>query len=472
MKHLNKLFAAVLLLAGLSSQAQDSNNPWAITFGANAVDTRVSAASNVTDQFSQYFNAKDNWNILPSVSYLNVSKFIGHNFSFGVTGSVNKISKFVNPRVAPSKDYLVTNPGDLNYYAADAVINYSLQNLLKSKTFEPSAHIGGGYTWLGDQAKGGTANAGLGLNIWFTEMVGLSLRSSYKYSFSDSALRGAADNVPTHMQHFAGLTFKFGGKDTDGDGIYDRDDACPELAGPKEFNGCPDTDGDKIIDKDDACPDVAGLVAFNGCPDTDGDGVADKDDKCPDVAGLKSMMGCPDSDGDGVADASDKCPTVKGPRENAGCPYPDTDGDSVLDKDDKCPTVKGPASNGGCPEAVIDDTVIKKLNDYAKTILFDTAKSTFQAQTMPVLESIAAILKEYPATKFAIEGHTDNAGKAAKNLVLSQDRAAAVVTYLTQNGIAADRLTSAGFGQTMPIADNKTKAGKASNRRVEVKLQK
>ncbi len=472
MKHLNKLFAAVLLLAGLSSQAQDSNNPWAITFGANAVDTRVSAASNVTDQFSQYFNAKDNWNILPSVSYLNVSKYIGSNFSFGVTGSVNKINKFVSPKVAPSKDYLVSNPGDLNYYAADAVINYSLQNLLKSKWFEPSAHIGGGYTWLGDLAKGGTANAGLGLNLWFTEMVGLSLRSTYKYSFSDSTLRGAADNIPTHMQHFAGLTFKFGGKDTDGDGIYDRDDACPDVAGPKEFNGCPDTDGDKIIDKDDACPDVAGLAAFNGCPDTDGDGVADKDDKCPDVAGLKSMMGCPDADGDGVTDASDKCPKEKGPRENAGCPYLDTDGDTVLDKDDKCPTVKGTVALAGCPEPIIDDAVIKKLNDYAKTILFDTAKSTFQAQTIPVLESIAAILKEYPTTKFSIEGHTDNVGKPAKNLTLSQDRAAAVVTYLTSNGIATDRLTSAGFGQTMPIADNKTKVGKASNRRVEVKLVK
>ena len=119
MKHLNKLFAVMLVFVGLCSQAQDSNNPWAITFGTNAVDTRVSAASKVTDQFSQYFNAKDNWNILPSVSYLNVSKFIGHNFSFGVTGSVNKISKFVSPRVGTSKEYMVSNPGDLYYYASD-----------------------------------------------------------------------------------------------------------------------------------------------------------------------------------------------------------------------------------------------------------------------------------------------------------------------------------------------------------------
>ncbi len=476
MKHLNKLLAVVLLFAGLSSQAQDSNNPWAITFGANAVDTRFSAESKFLEQFSEFYNVKDHWNIIPSVSYLNVSKYVGNGFSFGVSGSVNKISKFVSELAdnrgsgGGNHDEVIVNPGDLNYYAADGIIKYSFQNLLKSKTFEPSAHIGGGYTWLGDQARSGTANGGFGLNIWFTEMVGLSLSSTYKHSFSDSAFRGAADNVPNHIQHFAGLTFKFGGKDTDGDGIYDKDDACPEVAGSKEFNGCPDTDGDKIIDKDDSCPEVAGLVAFNGCPDTDGDGVADKDDKCVDVAGLKSMMGCPDTDGDGVTDASDKCPKEKGPRENAGCPFTDKDGDGVLDKDDKCVDVKGTVANNGCPE--VSEDVMKKLNDYAKTILFDTSKSSFQAQTMPVLQSITAILKEYPSSKFSIEGHTDSDGKDAANLTLSQSRAAAVVSYLVTNGISSDRLTSAGFGETMPIDSNKTKSGKANNRRVEVKLAK
>ncbi len=465
MKHLIKLLTVVLLFVGLSSQAQDSNNPWAITFGANAVDTRVSAASKIEDQFSQYFNAGKNWNIIPSVSYLNVSKYVGSGFSFGVTGSVNKISKFVAPKAA---NYAVVNPGDLNYYAADGVIKYSFANLLGWKTIEPSAHVGGGYTWLGDNAKGGTVNGGLGLNIWLSEMVGISLSSSYKHSFDDTANRGMADNLPAHMQHFAGLIFKFGGKDTDGDGIYDKDDACPDVAGTKEFKGCPDTDGDKIIDKEDSCPEVAGLAEFQGCPDTDGDGVADKDDSCPEVAGLKTLNGCPDADGDGVADKDDKCPTVNGPKENAGCPWPDTDGDGVYDKDDKCPDVKGTVANNGCPE--VDDSVMKKLNDYAKTILFDTAKSSFQKQTYPVLQSITAILKEYPSANFSIEGHTDSDGKDASNLTLSKNRAAAVVNYLVENGIAANRLTSTGYGESKPIASNKTKAGKANNRRVEVKL--
>lgn len=465
MKHLNKLFVALVMLAGLSSQAQDSNNPWAISFGVNAVDTRTSAASKLEDQFSQFFNAKENWNILPSVSFVNVSRYVGSNFSFGVTGSVNKINRFVLARTTIPGDYTVVNPGDLNYYAVDAVINYSMMNLIKSKKIDPSIHIGGGYTWIGDNMNAGTLNGGLGLTYWFTEMVGLSWRSTYKQSFED--LRS---DMPSHMQHFAGLTFKFGGKDTDGDGIYDKDDACPEVAGLKQFNGCPDTDGDGIEDSKDGCPTEAGTVEMNGCPDTDGDGIADKDDACPEVAGLKSLVGCPDADGDGIADKDDKCPDVKGPKENAGCPFPDKDGDKVLDKDDKCPDVAGTVANNGCPE--VSDEVVKKLNDYGKTILFDSGKASFQQQTFSVLQAMTAILNEYPSANFSLEGHTDSDGKDAANQILSENRAGAVKDYFLENGIASSRLSSAGFGETKPIADNKTKAGKANNRRVEVKLVK
>ncbi len=468
MKHLNKLFVAVAMIMGLSSQAQDSNNPWAISFGTNAVDTRVSAASKVEDQFSQYFNVSDNWNILPSVSYITVSRHINKGFTFGVTGSVNRIKNWVEPRPTIPGDYPVINPGDLSYYAIDGKIQYSLGNLFGWKVVDPSAHIGGGYASMG-KASYGTANGGLGLTFWLSEMFGVEFQSTYKYSF-DQDSRIPEQNVPSHMQHFAGLIFKFGGKDTDGDGIYDKDDACPDVAGLKQFKGCPDTDGDGIVDASDSCPETAGLAEFQGCPDTDADGIADKDDACPDVAGPKALNGCPDADGDGVADKSDKCPQVKGPKENGGCPWPDTDGDGVLDKDDKCVDVKGTVANNGCPE--ITEEQVNRLNAYAKTILFNSGKSTFQQQTYPVLQSIAAILKEYPSANFSIEGHTDSDGKDAANQKLSEDRAAAVKNYLIENGIAASRLTSAGFGESKPIDTNKTKAGKANNRRVEVKLVK
>jgi len=476
MKHLNKLFVAVLMVMGLSSQAQDSNNPWALSFGVNAIDTRTSAGGGdnfFEKHFSQPFAVKDNWNILPSVSYLSVSKYVGDNFSFGVQGSVNKITKYVvfDPTAVghDSRGNIVYNPGDLMYYGVDASIKYSFMNLIGSKVIDPSLSVGGGYTFFGDSSYG-TVNPGAGLAFWFTDNIGLSLATVYKKSFGDREDASGTPDAPSHFQHTAGLTFKFGGKDTDGDGIYDKDDACPEVAGLKQFNGCPDTDGDGIVDGSDACPDVFGLAALNGCPDTDGDGIADKDDACPDVFGLAALNGCPDGDGDGVADKDDKCPTVAGPKENGGCPWLDTDGDGVLDKDDKCIDVRGTVANQGCPE--VSEEVMKTLNNYGKIILFDSGKSTFKKGTYTVLQSITAILKEYPYSRFQIEGHCDSDGSNEMNQTLSENRAAAVKNYLIENGIAADRLRSTGFGETKPIATNKTAKGKALNRRVEISLIK
>ncbi|MFL9845395.1 OmpA family protein [Flavobacterium rhizosphaerae] len=460
MRQLNKLFIAALAVVGLNAHAQDEDNPWAVSFGVNAVSTRFGAASEFGDQFSQYFNT-DQWNILPSVSYVNVSRNIGDAFSFGITGSVNKIDKVVT-RTPGTQDYMTSNPGDWTYYGVDGIIKYGF---LQDSWFNPYVHIGGGYTWL-DERGNGTVNGGVGINFWFTENVGLTVQSTYKHTFEDQA----DANVPRHIQHFAGITFKFGGKDTDGDGIYDKDDACPEEFGLEQFQGCPDTDGDGIPDKDDACPTVPGLAQFNGCPDTDGDGITDAEDACPDVAGVASLQGCPDTDGDGIADKDDKCPDVAGPKANNGCPWPDTDGDGVLDKDDLCPTVKGTAANRGCPE--VTEEVMTRLNEYARTILFNSGKSSFKEETMPVLKSMLEIFKEYPQARFTLEGHTDSDGSNELNQTLSENRAAAVRNFLIENGIKADRLVSTGYGETKPIATNKTAAGKAQNRRVEVKLIK
>jgi OmpA-OmpF porin, OOP family len=467
MKHLNKLFAAALLFAGLTSQAQDSNNPWAVSFGANGVDTKVSTYGNDSPKWIQLANANENWNLLPSVSYAGVSRYVGDGFSFGLNGSVNRITRWVESVPFTENTTVVVNPGDLSYYGIDAVIKYSFQEMLKSKWLDPSINVGGGYTFLGN-ASAGTVNGGLGLTFWLTEQVGLQFQSTYKHSFDDNRIPNF--DVPTHIQHFAGLTFKFGGKDTDGDGIFDKDDACPEEFGLKEFQGCPDSDGDGIADKDDACPNEAGPKELNGCPDTDGDGIIDSEDACPTEPGTKIMNGCPDADGDGVADKDDACPTVAGPKENKGCPWPDTDGDGVADKDDACPTVPGTVANNGCPE--VTDDAMKKLNEYGKTILFNSGKASFQKQTIPVLEAMTAILKEYPTAKFSLEGHTDSDGAEAMNQKLSEERAAAVKNFLVENGIAADRLSSKGFGESMPVDTNKTAKGKANNRRVEVKLVK
>ena len=468
MKHLNKLFVALMMVMGISSHAQDSNNPWAIAFGVNAVDTRTSAGGPggwLDDHFSQPFDVKNNWNILPSVSYLSVSRYVGSNFSVGLQGSVNKIDKLVMWDGNPSQDHYVINPGDLMYYGIDGKVRYSFMNLIKSKVIDPSLNLGGGYTFLGDSSFG-TVNAGAGLTFWFTENVGLELGTSYKKAFGNGDLL-----VRSHFQHTAGIVFKFGGKDTDGDGVYDKDDACPEVAGLKQFNGCPDTDGDGIIDSEDACPEVAGLASLKGCPDADGDGVTDAEDACPDVAGLASLKGCPDADKDGVADKDDKCPNVAGPKENAGCPWPDTDKDGVADKDDACPEVAGPASNKGCPEVTAE--AMDELKSQARFIYFNSGKSTFKNGDVPKrLDAMAALLKNYANSEFLIEGHTDSDGSDAFNQKLSEARSNAVKDALLDRGISSSKLKSVGYGETMPVATNKTAAGKALNRRTEVKLIK
>ncbi|MBW7951276.1 MAG: OmpA family protein [Chitinophagaceae bacterium] len=235
-----------------------------------------------------------------------------------------------------------------------------------------------------------------------------------------------------------------------------------------------DTDGDGIVDSLDKCPTVKGIAKYQGCPipDTDGDGINDEEDKCPTVKGVAKYHGCPipDTDGDGINDEEDKCPTVPGLARYQGCPIPDTDGDGLNDEEDKCPTVAGPKSNGGCP--VITEEKKKKVELAAKDIYFATGKSTILPKTYKSLDGIVALLNESGNETLGlnIEGYTDNVGKPASNLKLSQTRANAVLAYFKKKGIAESRLTAKGFGQDSPVADNKTAAGRALNRRVELKL--
>jgi OmpA-OmpF porin, OOP family len=233
-----------------------------------------------------------------------------------------------------------------------------------------------------------------------------------------------------------------------------------------------DTDQDGIIDSLDKCPTVPGLAKYDGCPipDTDKDGINDDEDKCPQVAGLARYQGCPipDTDKDGINDEEDKCPSEAGPASNQGCPFVDTDGDGVPDPDDKCPTVAGPRENQGCPE--IKEEVVKKVNYAAQNIYFATGKATLLSKSFKGLSDVAQILKDDAELKLAIDGHTDNVGADNSNQKLSENRAAAVKAYLVKKGVDASRLISTGYGETQPVADNKTAAGRQKNRRVELKL--
>ncbi|MCB0485717.1 MAG: OmpA family protein, partial [Flavobacteriaceae bacterium] len=355
MKHLRKVFFVLALVATFSVSAQDENNPWSVDFGVNAVDFYPTNQAGMGNWFDEYVNFDDHYNIIPSISRIRVGRYLGDGFSLGLAGSLNKIEKIGD-----------VSASDLSYIGADLDIRYDLNNLFgASKWFDPYLAIGGGYTWI-DDLGAGTANGGAGINFWFNDFVGLNLQSMYKHSFDDTR------QLP-HFQHALGVAIKFGGKDTDGDGVYD---------------------------KDDECVDVFGLEAFNGCPDTDGDG--------------------------------------------------------VLDKDDNCVNEVGPASNQGCPEMVITEEAKAKLDEFAKAIYFNSGKSTFRVGVSEKLDLIADIMKEFKDSNFSIDGHTDSVGSNKLNQNLSESRAKAVLDYLVSKGIAASRLTSAGYGEDKPIASNNT----------------
>ncbi len=304
---------------------------------------------------------------------------------------------------------------------------------------------------------------------------GAGLRFGPVYLGSGSIMSVLIGDTSKSIDLYAGIKIPFYQnklRDKDNDGIEDKSDNCPETPGPIENNGCPwkDTDDDSILDKDDDCPQVAGPKENKGCPwkDSDSDGIFDKDDDCPNIYGLEQYNGCPDTDGDGLIDKNDRCPNNAGKIENKGCP--DTDKDTLVDIDDQCPNTFGPVENNGCPEVTKD--VQKRLNDYAKTILFDTGKATIKPESVSTMVDIIQILNEYPYAKFAVEGHTDSVGSASSNQRLSEARANAIRDFLINEGILSSRLTAVGFGEDKPIASNTNRIGRKQNRRVEINLIK
>lgn len=454
MKKIKVTLFALAAAFSVGAQAQDENNPWQIGFGVNSVDIRT--PKDFGDVLKDWAGPSD-LNILPAVSRLSVGRYIGKGFSAELSGSLNKIEK----GYGYNKD--LDNKVDQSFWAVNLAAQYHLNTLWSgARWFDPYAQVGGGYAAIDNEGKFRTL-VGAGANFWFTDNIGLNLQTAYHPTMK-------SESTENYFQHALGITIKFGKQDRDNDGVADKDDKCPDVAGKPELNGCPDADGDGITDAEDACPDVFGLKEFNGCPDTDGDGIADKDDECPEVAGKAALKGCPDADNDGIADKDDKCPQQAGPKENNGCPWPDRDGDGVLDKDDECPEEAGPASNKGCPE--VTQEVQTQLNSFAKTILFDVGKSTIRPESATVLNNIVNVLNKYKNSKFSVEGYTDTSGNKDKNQRLSEDRAYSVKAYLVDKGINPARLSAKGFGPEKPIASNKTKKGRELNRRVEINLVK
>ncbi|HYH98530.1 OmpA family protein [Hyalangium sp.] len=206
-------------------------------------------------------------------------------------------------------------------------------------------------------------------------------------------------------------------------------------------------------------------------PDSDGDGVLDDVDACPDEPGPASRQGCPlrDSDGDGLLDEQDRCPKQAGIAEMRGCPPRDTDGDTVWDHLDNCRTIPGPPHNQGCPANNRQLVVIQRNRIEIKdTIHFDYDKATIKSRSFTLLDQVARVLIEHPEiVSVSIEGHTDALGTDLYNHDLSRRRAGAVRDYLERQGVERERMTIRSFGEDRPLQSNTSEQGRAINRRVE-----
>ncbi len=350
----------------------------------------------------------------------------------------NAVYYFLNGKIHP----LVT--------AGVGMLYWDLRNV----TYDTSNHSvfqRFGYPVYGAMQRDATVNSGVGLCINLTKALDFDIYTRYHHIVEQNMdMSGLGEYHKGILEAGLAFTLNFnftGPKDSDGDGILDKYDKCPNE--PEDFDGYQDDDG---------CPD----------PDNDGDGIPDIKDKCPnkpeDKDGYQDDDGCPDldNDGDGIPDTKDKCPNK--PETFNG--YQDDDG---------CPDVK-PAPKPKViekPKKPAPKKEVKKVKPKIyrlKYINFEVNSYNLTDRARKELDKFAESIKAYPNAELFVKGYTDNTGSKSYNIMLSKKRANAVREYLITKGIPAFRIKADGYGPANPIASNKTREGRAQNRRIEIEL--
>ncbi|MBI4849394.1 MAG: outer membrane beta-barrel domain-containing protein [Nitrospirae bacterium] len=417
--------AIIMLLTALPNSSAAENKAGAVTFNPNIGGYVFGGDQDIKNSLvyglGLGYNLTENWGVEGNFNYVNTkSKLAGKEDVEAYLYRIDGLYHFM-----PDKKFVP--------YLALGMGAITINGAVKDDGTDPLLNYGGGIKYFLNQ--------------------NFAIRGDVRHIIVKY------DNEFKNLIYTMGLTYMFGGEE--------KKEAVPPAPAPSQPK---DSDGDGVYDEMDKCPDTPKgvVVDMNGCPrDSDGDGVPDYLDKCPDTPkGVTvDMNGCPrDSDGDGVPDYLDKCPDtpIGAPVDSVGCPN-DSDGDGVYDYLDKCPgTPKGiKVDISGCP-IPITEKVSVELH-----VEFDTGSAAIKSVYEDNMQKVANFLKAYPGTEAVIEGHTDNVGGEQYNLKLSQRRSESVMQQLIKEyGIDPSRLKAKGFGKSQPIADNNTKEGKQKNRRV------
>jgi OOP family OmpA-OmpF porin len=443
------LVASLVLLQPLALQGQKitpaDRGPWEVSAFMGGFDDDFE----FDPDGSQYFLDPDK----------NFLFGLGLNYHFPMGFYVGASGRYVPLDMRPAAGGVT----DLNAYFFGGNLGYTLPLHEKVDVYaQAGLTLASWNPEVGDSEMDFGWTYGGGIRLYLKE--NLALTGDYRMTQIQSALEDVTQSVTglTADESFwgysisGGISYFFGSKDSDGDGVKDGDDACPNTPANVEVDarGCPvDSDGDGVADYQDNCPDTPAGARVNaqGCPvDSDGDGVFDGLDRCPNTpAGAEvDANGCPiDSDGDGVYNGLDRCPdTPRGTEvDRNGCPLPE-------------------------PEPEPEEPVVYTFGGGGVNFEFDSARLTSQGQAQ--LREIGEELAAIPNLMASVEGHTDSVGAEDYNMRLSQARAEAVRDFLVENfsQLTAEQFTVRGFGETQPIADNDTDEGRQQNRRVEIKV--
>lgn len=412
-----QILLGVFLLFIFSVSAQSSDQKWGIGIGSGV------------------YGSLEN-NSLGYMPELTFSRYISPSFDVSLTGNLG----LANNKIVSNLDIVM----------AGIHGHYKLYNgliLPETSLLKPYVYGGPGYIWDND-GKSLNLDLGLGLKYNIKRNVALYAQGGY---IMGATIKSQTIEIPSGSIEMTGGKF--------------REDLWKAVVGIQiTIGGSKDSDGDGVPDKKDKCPNTPRgiFVDEHGCPiDTDGDGVIDHLDECPTEPGLTSTNGCPDEDKDGIPDKDDACPDEKGTKANQGCPDPVSKSADVKETDPSKMTAAEAIQSGNT----------RVLDIKVKPVYFVVDDSNLTSFSKNRIANLVEMLLKNPAYLVRLWGYTDDLASDNYNQKLSEKRAESVMRFMTSMGFDRSRIVSSnGLGEANPAAPNNSEQNRKLNRRVEFEI--